>query len=229
MGKYRLLYAEDDETLAFLTKDNLLMNNYDVDHFANGKDCLKAFKEKEYDVCILDIMMPGMDGFSVAEAIREVDDNIPIIFLSAKTLKEDMLKGLRIGADDYLVKPFSMEELVLKIQIFITRSKKNAASSKKKYTIGSFLFEPENFKLTRAGELTELTLRETELLKYFLKHKNELLKREQILNVIWGQDDFFYGRSLDVFVSRLRKIFSVDENVKIDTLHGVGFRLVVKQ
>jgi DNA-binding response OmpR family regulator len=229
MKKYRLLYAEDDETLAFLTKDNLLMNDYEVDHFDNGRDCLKAFNSNEYDVCILDIMMPGMDGFAVAEAIRKVDEHIPIIFLSAKTLKEDMLKGLRLGADDYLVKPFSMEELVLKIQKFIARSQKSAAAPKKKYAIGSFLFDPENYKLTREKEEIELTLRETELLKYFLKHKNEVLKREQILNVIWGQDDFFYGRSLDVFVSRLRKIFSGDENVKIDTLHGIGFRLSVKE
>lgn len=228
MKRYRLLYAEDDEMLAFLIKDNLQMHFYDVDHFYDGNECMKAFSENTYDVCILDIMMPGLDGFAVAEAIRKVNYEIPIIFLSAKALKEDRLKGLRIGADDYLVKPFSIEELLLKIEMFITRSKKTTSSSKKTYAIGSFWFEPDNFLLTRGSKQTELTLREAELLKYFFENKNEVLKREQILTAIWGQDDYFFGRSLDVFVSRLRKIFAEDENIKIENLHGIGFRFVAK-
>lgn len=229
MKPYKILYAEDDETLAFLTKDNLVQHQYEVDHFTNGAACLQAFSKNKYDVCILDVMMPGTDGFAVAEAIRKTDHEIPIIFLSAKTLKEDKLKGLRIGADDYLVKPFSIEELVLKIEMFISRSKKNIPAAKKAYSFGSFVFDPENFSLNRNGEQTVLTQKEAMLLQFLLDNKNTVLKREQILSAIWGQDDFFYGRSLDVFISRLRKIFSVDDEVKIETLHAIGFKLVVME
>lgn len=227
MKKYRILYAEDDETLAFLTRDNLLQHHYEVDHFSNGEDCLEAFQKNKYDVCVLDIMMPGMDGFALAEAIRKANHEIPIIFLSAKTLKEDKLKGLRIGADDYLIKPFSIEELVLKIEMFISRSKKNSSVTKKSYKLGAFEFDPENFLLTKNGEQTILTQKEATLLQYFLDNKNVVLKREQILTAIWGQDDYFYGRSLDVFISRLRKIFAGDSSVKIETLHAIGFKLVL--
>ncbi len=228
MKHYKILYAEDDATLAFLTKESLEEHGYKVDHFANGEDCRQAYAKSKYDVCVLDVMMPGMDGFELAEWIRKSNHEVPIIFLSAKTLKEDKLKGLRIGADDYLVKPFSMEELVLKIEIFITRSKKNTVAGNKLYTAGSFQFDPRNFLLQHGKEQIELTQREAELLRYFLDHKNEVLKREQILTAIWGQDDYFFGRSLDVFVSRLRKIFSADEKVKIENLHGIGFKMVVR-
>ncbi|MBL0356489.1 MAG: response regulator transcription factor [Chitinophagaceae bacterium] len=229
MKKHKILYAEDDETLAFLTKDNLKQHHYEVDHFANGGQCLKAFTKNRYDVCVLDIMLPGIDGFAIAEAIRKLDHEIPIIFLSAKTLKEDKLKGLRIGADDYLVKPFSIEELVLKIEIFIARSKKSNATEKKIYKIGAFEFDPANFILVHNSRKIELTQKEAALLQYFIDNKNSVLKREQILTAIWGQDDYFFGRSLDVFISRLRKIFTVDDSVKIETLHGIGFKLVVME
>jgi len=229
MNPYRILFAEDDETLAFLTRDNLEQHQFEVDHYANGVECLQAFRKNKYDVCVLDVMLPGIDGFAIAEAIRKVNHEIPIIFLSAKTLKEDRLKGLRIGADDYLVKPFSIEELVLKIEIFIARSKKNTTVSSKIYIAGSFQFDPANFILIRNNQQTELTQRESTLLQYFLDNKNTVLKREQILAAIWGQDDYFFGRSLDVFVSRLRKIFAVDNSVKIETLHGIGFKLVLTE
>jgi DNA-binding response OmpR family regulator len=226
MKKYRILYAEDDESLAYLTKDNLEQHQYEVEHFANGTDCLQAFNSKQYDVCLLDVMMPGMDGFALATAIRDVNHEVPILFLSAKTLKEDKLKGLRLGADDYLIKPFSMEELVLKIEVFINRSKKTSSSGRKLYRVGKYQFDPANFLLEFDKEKLELTQREAELLQYFLEHKNEVLKREQILTAIWGQDDYFFGRSLDVFVSRLRKIFANDTSIKIENLHGIGFKLV---
>ena len=229
MKKHRILYAEDDETLAFLTKDNLEQHHFEVDHYADGADCLQAFTKGQYDVCVLDVMMPGMDGFALAEAIRKLNHEVPILFLSAKTLKEDKLKGLRLGADDYLVKPFSIEELVLKIDIFITRSKKNNTVPKKIYQAGKFLFDPGNFVLQNGKHEIELTQREAELLQYFLDNKNEVLKREQILTAIWGQDDYFFGRSLDVFVSRLRKIFAGDAGIKIENLHGIGFKLVLME
>ncbi|MFT3909700.1 MAG: response regulator transcription factor [Ferruginibacter sp.] len=222
----RILYAEDDETLAFLTVDNLTQHGYEVDHYADGETCLKAFASGSYDICILDVMLPGLDGFALATEIRKHNQHIPIIFLSAKTLKEDRIKGLRLGADDYLVKPFSIEELVLKIEVFITRSQKNIDVKSQLYKVGSYQFDPANFILYNDNEEVSLTQREAELLKFFLDNKNQVLKREQILNSLWGQDDYFLGRSLDVFVSRLRKILTKDGSVKIENIHSIGFKFV---
>jgi DNA-binding response OmpR family regulator len=226
--KIHILYAEDDETLAFLTRDNLLQEGYDVDHYANGKACLKAFKSGAYDICIFDIMMPGMEGFDLAIEIRKLNQHIPIIFLSAKTLKEDRIKGLRLGADDFLVKPFSIEELVLKIEVFINRSRKNDILQTRFYTVGGYVFDVENYTLKNDGEEVTLTRKEAKLLKFFLDNKNKVLKREEMLTAIWGQDDYFLGRSMDVFVSRLRKIFSKDDKVRFENVHGVGFKFVEK-
>ena len=229
MKKHRILYAEDDETLAYLTVDNLMQHNYEVVHFLDGEQCLQSFKSSRYDICILDVMLPHMDGFLIAEAIRKLDNEIPILFLSARILKEDRIKGLQIGADDYMIKPFSIEELVLKIEIFINRSQKKSKPAKLFYKVGSYLFDPPNFSLQNEQEKIVLTQKEAELLKYFLDSKNEVLKREQILLAVWGKDDYFLGRSLDVFVSRLRKIFSSDDKVKIENLHSIGFRFVERE
>ena len=227
MSKYKILYAEDDATLAFLTKDNLGQNNYEVMHVADGKSCLDNFKNQEFDICILDIMMPKLDGFEVATAIRKINSEIPIIFLSAKTLKEDRIKGLKLGADDYLVKPFSIEELILKIEIFLKRSQKIINTEIENYQVGKFTFEPKSYKLNSQSETISLTERESELLKYFLENKNVVLKREQILKQLWGDDDYFMGRSLDVFISRLRKILNQEKNITIENLHGIGFKFVI--
>lgn len=227
MKNFKILYAEDDETLAFLTKDNLEQNNYDVTHCSNGKKSLEVFKEEEFDICILDIMMPKMDGFELAEEIRKIDSDVPIIFLSAKTLKEDRIKGLRLGADDYLVKPFSIEELLLKIEIFLKRSQKNTLDKKSVYEIGKYQFDTKNFILYNENEKVGLTQREAELLKLFLDNKNLVLKRQQILNSLWGDDDYFMGRSLDVFISRLRKILANEKGIAIENLHGIGFRFIM--
>lgn len=227
--KIKILYAEDDETLAFLTRDSLIQEGYEVEHYANGKACLKAFRTDVFDICIFDIMMPGMDGFDLAVEIRKLNQHIPIIFLSAKTLKEDRIKGLRLGADDYLVKPFSIEELILKIEVFINRSQKSDIQQVKFYTVGSFQFDVENFTLKSDQQSFTLTPKEAKLLKFFLANKNKVLKRQEMLTSIWGQDDYFLGRSMDVFVSRLRKIFSADDKVSIENLHGIGFKFVVKE
>lgn len=228
MSKYKILYAEDDETLAFLTKDNLELNGYDVFHCPNGENCLEQFKSGSFDICILDIMMPKIDGFELASAIRQIDSEIPIIFLSAKTLKEDRIKGLRLGADDYLVKPFSIEELLLKIEIFLKRSQKKVLPEKNSYTVGAFQFDAENYTLSKGSSKTVLTQREAELLKLFLDNKNTVLKREQILTALWGTDDYFMGRSLDVFISRLRKLLSEEDGIQIENLHGIGFKFNLK-
>ncbi|KAF2517309.1 response regulator transcription factor [Flavobacterium foetidum] len=227
MRNFKILYAEDDETLAFLTKDNLEQNNYDVTHCSDGKSALKIFEEEEFDICIFDIMMPKMDGFDLAEAVRKIDVDVPIIFLSAKTLKEDRIKGLRLGADDYLVKPFSIEELLLKIEIFLKRSQKNIPAAKTIYEVGKYQFDTKNFILFNDEEKVGLTQREAELLKLFLDHKNSVLKREQILTSLWGTDDYFMGRSLDVFISRLRKILANEDGISIENLHGIGFRFSI--
>nr|WP_199003386.1 response regulator transcription factor [Flavobacterium sp. ASV13] len=227
MKQFKILYTEDDETLAFLTKDNLEQNNYEVIHCCDGKLGLETFKKENFDICILDIMMPKMDGFELATEIRKANIDIPIIFLSAKTLKEDRIKGLRLGADDYLVKPFSIEELLLKVEIFLKRSQKNTPIEKAVYEIGKYQFDINNFILFNDSEKISLTQREAELLKLFLDNKNSVLKREQILTSLWGTDDYFMGRSLDVFISRLRKILINEKGISIENLHGIGFRFSI--
>lgn len=228
MTRPKILYAEDDQTLAFLTKDNLEQQGYDVHHCADGSHCLEIFRDNPFDLCILDIMLPKMDGFDLAAGIRKVDSEIPIIFLSAKTLKEDRLKGLRLGADDYLVKPFSIEELILKIEIFLKRSQKKAPE-KNIYEIGKYHFDCKNMQIFNDTEKITLTQREAELLQLFLNNKNTVLKREEILKSLWGDDDYFMGRSLDVFISRLRKILANEKGIAIENIHGVGFRFSVTE
>ena len=228
MRPVRILYAEDDATLAYLTKDNLEQNNYEVTHCLDGHSCFEAFKSESYDICILDIMLPKMDGFELTVAMRKMNPEVPIVFLSSKILKEDRIKGLKLGADDYLVKPFSIEELLLKIEIFLTRSKKNFDPQRSVYPVGKFLFNRNSYLLYNENEKISLTQREAELLKYFIDNKNKVLKREQILTALWGHDDYFMGRSLDVFISRLRKILSEEKKIQIENLHGIGFRFTEK-
>ena len=227
MTRYKILYAEDDETLAFLIKDNL-EQLYDVTHCNDGDMAFELFKMNHYDICVLDIMMPKKDGFELAEAIRKLNTDVPIIFLSAKTLKEDRIKGLRLGADDYLVKPFSIEELLLKIEIFLKRSNKKTIVNNNTYTVGKYQFDPNNYLVFNATEKVSLTQREAELLKLFLDNKNVVMKREEILKSLWGSDDYFLGRSLDVFISRLRKILANEKGIAIENLHGIGFKFSVE-
>lgn len=228
MKKYQILYAEDDATLAFLTKDNLEQNGYEIIHCSDGQKSLETFQNQHFDICILDIMMPKLDGFELATAIRKLDSQIPILFLSAKTLKEDRLKGLRLGADDYLVKPFSIEELVLKIEVFLRRSQKTVIHEKVLYSIGKFQFDADNFMVFSDIEKINLTQRESDLLRFFIINKNKVLKREEILKSLWGDDDYFMGRSLDVFISRLRKILVSENSIAIENLHGIGFKFTIK-
>jgi DNA-binding response OmpR family regulator len=223
--KKKILYVEDDNTLAFLTADNL-EQHYVVAHFSDGRSALEAFKKQVFDLCILDVMLPEMDGFELAAAIRGLNLEIPIIFLSAKTLKEDRIKGLRLGADDYLIKPYSIEELILKIEVFLQRSQKFAVAKNNIYSIGTFTFDADNFILSKNNETIQLTEREAALLKLFAANKNVILKREHMLKELWGTDDYFMGRSMDVFISRLRKIFRDDESIRIENIPRVGFKLV---
>lgn len=226
MNKSKILYAEDDATIAFLIQDSL-ENYYEIEHYSDGKSALETFNCKDFDLCLLDIMMPGMNGFDLAQQIRDKNSEIPIIFTSAKALKEDRIKGLKIGADDYLVKPFSIEELILKIEVFLKRSRKRENATQK-YKVGKYNFDPKNYTLNDTQITITLTQRESDLLFYFIRHKNTILKRQDILKAIWGDDDYFMGRSLDVFISRLRKIFAEENNIVIENIHGIGFRFSEK-
>ena len=225
--KKKILYVEDDETLAFLTADNL-EQHFEVVHCANGKEGFESFCNQTFDLCVLDIMLPDMDGFEIASEIRKRNTEIPIIFLSAKTMKEDRIKGLKLGADDYLIKPYSIEELILKIEIFLNRSQKNSDKTVKTYSFGSFEFEPENYQLKSKDKNITLTERESALLQLFIENPNTVLKREKILTALWGTDDYFMGRSLDVFISRLRKIIKDENAVRIENIPRVGFKFVLE-
>jgi DNA-binding response OmpR family regulator len=226
MEKSKILYAEDDNTIAFLVQDSL-ESYYDISCYPDGKSAMEAFNKECFDICLLDIMMPEMNGFELAEYIRSKNSEIPIIFISAKALKEDRIKGLKIGADDYLVKPFSIEELILKIEVFLKRSKKTEPAPQK-YKVGQYDFDPKNYTLQTPENTITLTQRESELLLYFIRNKNTVLKRQDILKAIWGDDDYFMGRSLDVFISRLRKIFVDEQSIMIENIHGIGFRFSEK-
>lgn len=230
MPKAHLLYVEDDETLSFVTSDNLELQGYQVTHCPDGKIALETIQNQSFDLCILDVMLPEVDGFTIAQEIRKFNVDVPIIFLSAKSLKEDKIHGLKLGADDYLTKPFSIEELILKIDIFLRRSKVGLQETKPTaYNVGAYQFNYENLELSTEGFQKVLTQREADLLRYIIERKGSVMKRSEILEAIWGEDDYFLGRSLDVFISRLRKYLKLDANIKIENIHGVGFKLKVAQ
>jgi DNA-binding response OmpR family regulator len=223
----KILYVEDDVNLGYVTTDNLQLHGYNTTFCKDGKAALEAFKKEPFDLCILDVMLPEMDGFELAKAIRERDKNVPIIFLTAKTLKEDKIAGFKTGADDYMTKPFSIEELLMRINVFLKRSKVNATKEElpSQFVVGKCNFDFDNLTLEVAKKKNELTQKEAELLRYFCMNKNRVLKRDEILKSLWGDDDYFMGRSLDVFVSRLRKYLKQDGSVSIENIHGVGFKL----
>ncbi|MEZ4904171.1 MAG: response regulator transcription factor [Spirosomataceae bacterium] len=225
----RILYVEDDPNLGFVTKDNLELNNYEIIHCVDGNEGLTTFHEQQpFDLCVLDVMLPQLDGFTLAQKIRQKDKHVPIIFLTARSLHEDKLHGLRLGGDDYLTKPFSMEELLLKIEIFLRRSQKpenTTTAPSTTLSIGKYSFDFEKLQLSLNGTIQNLTFREAEVLQYIAQRPHQVIKREDLLKAIWGDDDYFMGRSLDVFMSRLRKYLCEDSQIKIEGIHGVGFRI----
>lgn len=230
--KFELLLVEDDEALSFIVKDNLEQKNYQVEVAENGEIALQLFNRNKYDLIILDVMLPKIDGFEVAKAIREKNEQVPIIFLTARSMTEDKINALTIGADDYIPKPFSMEELLLKIKIFLKRSQSHPIPQKQEdnpsLRIGKFEFHPNNLTLSTQDNARNLTLKEADLIRFFAENPNKVLSRNEILEKVWGSNDYFLGRSLDVFISRLRKYFKEDPNIKIINLHGIGFRFSVK-
>ncbi|MFK8005710.1 MAG: response regulator transcription factor [Saprospiraceae bacterium] len=224
--KAHLFYVEDDESLSFVTRDNLELEGYQVTYCENGQKAIDIIKTEDFDLCILDVMLPDVDGFTIAEEIRKRNKQVPILFLTAKSLKEDRIRGLRLGADDYITKPFSIEELILKIEIFLKRSQIIIKDDEHLFQIGNFTFDHKNLQLKNESIKRQLTQKEADLLKYFIENKNEVLKRSDILETLWGEDDYFLGRSLDVFISRLRKYLKEDKTLKIENIHGVGFRFM---
>jgi len=222
-----ILLVEDDPNLGIVVRDYLKMSGYKVDLADNGIIGWECFIANKYDLCILDIMLPERDGFMLAEMIRNQNELIPILFLTAKASMEDKLKGFKLGADDYIIKPFNIEELVLRIEVFLKRSRTNSAP-KNIFTIGKYIFDCNNLRLMMDDKTNNLTQKEVDLLKLLCIHKGEVIKRDDILNSIWGNDDYFTGRSLDVFISRLRKYLKDDPSIEIQNLHSVGFRLNVR-
>ena len=224
----KILYVEDDPNLGFVTKDNLELAGYEIVHFQDGKEAWKSFSKEKYDLCLLDVMLPEMDGFSLAERIRKQNNQVPIIFLTAKSLQEDKIAGLKIGGDDYVTKPFSIEELALRIKVFLKRKEvqNNKSSLGENFKIGSYLFDYQELTLKNSTKTEQLTNREADVLNFLCERPQQVIKREDILKAIWGRDDYFLGRSLDVFITRLRKMLSEDASVKIENVHGVGFRFI---
>ncbi len=226
MNKPRILLAEDDTNLSFVISDHLILEGFEVISATNGVEGLAEFERYPFDLCVLDVMMPKMDGFSLAMEIRKRDELVPILFLTARSMEEDRLRGFEVGGDDYISKPFSIAELTHRIRVFIRRTKDTNNSSKKLIKVGCFEIDEQNLLIKGNNGNIQMTQMEADLLQLLLKNKNQLVKREDILVSIWGENDYFKGRSLDVFISRLRKYMKEDTSLEIRNHHGVGFSLI---
>lgn len=228
--KYKILLCEDDTNLGMVLKNYLEINDYDVTLERDGRLGLAAFQREKFDICLLDVMMPNMDGFTLAEEIRDVDPDIPLFFLSAKTMKDDIIQGYKLGADDYITKPFDSEVLLHKIKAILKRNEElNREQENMEFDLGRFHFNPKLRELSIGGKTQTLSPKENELLRMLAEHKNDLLPREKALKKIWGSDTYFNGRSMDVYIAKLRKYLKEDENLEIVNIHGNGFRLVEKE
>ena len=223
-----ILLAEDDINLGQLLQSFLKSKGFDVTLVQNGKIAFEKFNSGSYNFCIFDVMMPEMDGFTLAKEIREIDKKIPILFLTAKSMKEDKLEGFSIGADDYLTKPFAMEELLARITAILRRTESTEETVEEDKYIGKFRYEPELRLLHLNEDVKKLTTKENQLLNLLFKNKNEILDRQATLRAIWGDDNYFNGRSMDVYIAKLRKALKEDESIEIMNVHGKGFKLIVK-
>lgn len=222
--KLKILVAEDDLQLGFIIKDSLEEAGFTVINCPDGDAAWEYYQKTDPDLCILDVNMPYRDGFNLARKIRQKSDIIPILFLTAKSLEEDKLTGFAAGADDYITKPFSMKELKSRIQVFLRRNKMLMTHSEKNFPMGRYTFTSREMQLVAENETIPLTKKEAELLEFLCYHPNQVLKREEILSNVWGKNDFFLGRSMDVFMTRLRRHLAAEPSVTIETIHGVGYR-----
>ena len=225
--KPKILLCEDDTNLGMVLKNFLELNDYDVVLERDGRLGLAAYQREKIDICLLDVMMPNMDGFAVAEEIRDINPDVPLFFLSAKTMKEDIIQGYKLGADDYITKPFDSDVLLLKIKAILKRNEETHREEvNAEFDMGKYHFNPRLRELTIDGKINVLSPKENELLKMLCEHKNDLLTRESALKKIWGSDTYFNGRSMDVYIAKLRKYLKEDETIEIVNIHGNGFRLV---
>jgi DNA-binding response OmpR family regulator len=225
--KPKVLLCEDDTNLGMVLKNYLELNDYDVTLERDGRLGLAAFQREKYDICLLDVMMPNMDGFTVAEEIRDINPDVPLFFLSAKTMKDDIIQGYKLGADDYITKPFDSEVLLHKIKAILKRNEEiHREEANAEFDLGSYHFNPRLRELTVNGKVQTLSPKENELLKMLSEYKNDLLPREAALKKIWGSDTYFNGRSMDVYIAKLRKYLKEDAKLEIVNIHGNGFRLV---
>lgn len=225
--QYKILLCEDDANLGMVLKNYLELNDYDITLERDGKLGLAAFQREKFDICLLDVMMPNMDGFTLAEEIRDIDPDVPLFFLSAKTMKEDIIQGYKLGADDYITKPFDSEVLLLKIKAILKRNEEeNRINDNVEFDLASYHFNPKLRELKKGDTVQTLSPKENELLKMLAEHKNDLLPRERALKKIWGSDTYFNGRSMDVYIAKLRKYLKEDPAIEIVNIHGNGFRLV---
>jgi DNA-binding response OmpR family regulator len=241
MEKQHVLLAEDDFDFGSILKQYLEIHQFEVTWEKDGEAALSAFAKAKtegilFDICVFDVMMPKMDGFTLAEKVIEQDPEVPFVFLTARKMKEDRIQGLKLGADDYIVKPFEADILVLRLQNILKRTQRSGrvpemavSPSNKVYTIGEYQFDSQNHRLTFGETLQHLTEKEALLIQYFFENKNQMLRREDILTKIWGNDDFFSGRSMDVFISRLRKYFNQDASIGIESTRGVGLTFKISQ
>lgn len=228
--KPQILLCEDDTNLGMVLKNYLELNDYSVTLERDGKLGLAAFQREKFDLCLLDVMMPNMDGFTLAEEIRDVNPDVPLFFLSAKTMKDDIIQGYKLGADDYITKPFDSEVLLHKIKAILKRNEElHREEANAEYDLGRYHFNPRLRELTIDGKTQTLSPKENELLKMLSEYKNDLLSREIALKKIWGSDTYFNGRSMDVYIAKLRKYLKEDSAIEIVNIHGNGFRLVVTE
>ena len=224
--KVKILLAEDDTSLGFMISDQLRSEGYNVTLCSDGAEAFQRFNNQKFHLCIFDVMMPKKDGFTLAKDIRKIDSEIPILFLTAKSMTEDKVEGFKSGGDDYLTKPFSIDELQVRITALLKRINIIIETPEDKVIkIGSYVFDTENFILRHEKFEKTLTKKEAQILKILHKFKNQVVERDVVLNAVWGQDDYFVGRSLDVFITKLRKYFTEDDTIHIVNVHGIGFKL----
>ncbi|MBQ7684151.1 MAG: response regulator transcription factor [Bacteroidaceae bacterium] len=226
-NKLHILLCEDEESLGMLVREYLQAKGYDAELFLDGEAGYKAFMKGKYDMCLLDVMMPKMDGFALAREIRLINADVPIIFLTARNLKDDILEGFKLGADDYLTKPFSMDELVYRMEAILRRVRAKSQRVVAQYQLGNFTFDTRRQTLSIGDKQTKLTTKESELLTMLCTHVNDVLERELALKTIWIDDNYFNARSMDVYITKLRKHLKDDPNIEINNVHGKGYRLIV--
>lgn len=225
----KILLAEDDADFAGILKQYLEISGFLVSWCKDGEEALKIFKNSVFDICVFDVMMPKLDGFSLAEKIVMLNPEMPFVFLTARQMKEDKIKGLKLGADDYIVKPFEADELILRLNNILRRSdqKKTTETNSEIIAIGKYVFDNKRFELQLSGKIQQLTEKEAALIEFLFHNRNQVLKREEILKNVWGNTDYFSGRSMDVFISRLRKYFADDDTISIASIRNIGLEFKI--